>query len=371
MTEKWLNLSIERDGPYSKLVVFASALLSLGTFGFNTMPLVLITGDWKLDKNLPFETATLHNTFVVILTDFKYFIIVFPIKLAFRNIMTIATSLLLPRLRVQTWTLLSLTLLIISMGVAFSGRYVETDHFHYVQIALGILNGSGTGIAFALMVIVPQSWLDKTRTQYNGCLLIGAPIGSIISSFIWPRLVAHFTWSGALLIIIGLQLQSFISWPIFKAHPDSPVKKSSFKSTVASWRTLCQVKGFVSFLLFNTIYIGIVMTIVLTLLINLATEYGVTREQSGYMFMTISLTDVIGRFIWGEMGTRFKTSSMIIAWSAWTVLTMSALAMSRTFLEFMICCFGIGVSFSGFGSHKHALKAAFSQSGINVQTYEL
>ena len=66
MPEKWLNLSIERDGPYSKLVVFASALLSLGTFGFNTMPLVLITGDWKLDKNLPFETATLHNTFVVI-----------------------------------------------------------------------------------------------------------------------------------------------------------------------------------------------------------------------------------------------------------------------------------------------------------------
>ena len=66
MTEKWLGLTIERDGPYSKLVVFSSALLSLGTFGLNTS-LVLITGDWKLDKNLPFETAALHNTFQVLI----------------------------------------------------------------------------------------------------------------------------------------------------------------------------------------------------------------------------------------------------------------------------------------------------------------
>ena len=45
----------------------ASALLSFGTFGFNSS-VFLITGDWKLDKNLPFETAALHNTFGVILT---------------------------------------------------------------------------------------------------------------------------------------------------------------------------------------------------------------------------------------------------------------------------------------------------------------
>ena len=65
--------------------------------------------------------------------------------MAFRNIVTIGTSLLLSRLRVQTWTLLSLTLLMISMGVAFCGRYVTSADFYYLQIVLGILNGSAGG----------------------------------------------------------------------------------------------------------------------------------------------------------------------------------------------------------------------------------
>ena len=190
MTEKWLNLSIDRDGPYSKLIVLASALLSFSTFGFN-ISLTLITADWKLDKNLPFETAATHSTLVM----------------AFRLIMTIVTSALLPKMYVKNWTLLSLVLLTLSMGLAFTGRYVTSpDDFYNLQVIVGVLNGSGVGIAYALMIIVPQAWLDKTRTQYNGLLLIGAPIGNVITSFVWPRLVDCFTWSGALLIIIGLQV---------------------------------------------------------------------------------------------------------------------------------------------------------------------
>ena len=49
--------------------------------------------------------------------------------------MTIITSLLLPRLRVQTWTLLSLVLLLMSMGIAYAGQYVETENFVYLQVS--------------------------------------------------------------------------------------------------------------------------------------------------------------------------------------------------------------------------------------------
>ena len=64
MSEKWLNLSIEKDAGYSKLMVLSSALFSTALFGFNGA-LNLITADWKIDKNLPFETAALHSTFQV------------------------------------------------------------------------------------------------------------------------------------------------------------------------------------------------------------------------------------------------------------------------------------------------------------------
>ena len=56
-------------------------------------------------------------------------------QLAFRNIMTIITSLLLPRFRVQTWTLLSLVLLLISMAIAYVGQFVETENFIYLQVS--------------------------------------------------------------------------------------------------------------------------------------------------------------------------------------------------------------------------------------------
>ena len=132
--------------------------------------------------------------------------------------MTIITSLLLPRLRVQTWTLLSLVLLLISMAIAYAGQYVETENFVYLQVSpflgdclrffkiiCGSLNGSGAGIGYCLCIIVPQAWFDKTRTQMNGYLLIGAPIGTLLTSYFWPILANYYTWSGALLIIIGLQ----------------------------------------------------------------------------------------------------------------------------------------------------------------------
>ena len=97
------------------------------------------------------------------------------------------------------------------------------------------------------------------------------------------------------------------------------------------------------------------MTPVLAMLINICTEYDVTRAESGYLFMMIALADGTGRLAWGGLGQYFDTSAMMIGWSALTVATMTCLALSRTFIQFIMCCIGIGISFSGFGSHKQAL----------------
>ena len=48
--------------------------------------------------------------------------------------MTITTSLLLPRLRVQTWSLISLVLFFTGMLAAYYGRFVDTDNFVYLQV---------------------------------------------------------------------------------------------------------------------------------------------------------------------------------------------------------------------------------------------
>ena len=65
--------------------------------------------------------------------------------------------------------------------------------------------------------------------------------------------------------------KAFIVWPIFKAHPESPVKSRKFQFYNPE---LAKVKGFIPFLFFNTIFVGFVLTPVLALMVNIQTEYG-------------------------------------------------------------------------------------------------
>ena len=101
--------------------------------------------------------------------------------------------------------------------------------------------------------------------------------------------------------------------PIFKAHPESPIKPRSFQFYN---QELGQINGFIPFLLFNTICIGFELTPILALMVNIVTEYGLTRTETGYLFMTLAITEVIFRLVWGKLGQYFKTSAMIVSWSA-------------------------------------------------------
>ena len=98
------------------------------------------------------------------------------------------------------------------------------------------------------------------------------------------------------LILSRKKSHAFISWPIFKAHPESPLKPKPFRLYN---RELGKIKGFVPFLLFNVIFLGFGLTPILTLLVNIVTEYGVTRTQAGNLFMVIFSTETIFRMVRG------------------------------------------------------------------------
>jgi len=68
-----------------------------------------------------------------------------------------------------------------------------------------------------------QAWLDKRRAELNGFLLIGAPLGGGLFSFIFPWMVDYFSWKGATLISIGVAAHLFILCPIYKVNPCSGI----------------------------------------------------------------------------------------------------------------------------------------------------
>ena len=166
-------------------------MISMSSFGFNGVQ-NLLTTDWKLDKGLPFETASVHQG----------------IQMPVRFASTIITSLLFHKLPTRLWAFLGVFLVIMSYGLAYCGRFIETENFVHMQYMMGVLNGTGTGIGINLCTITPQAWFeDKKRAQYQGYMTIGAPIASVVACLTWPLLVDQLTWSGAVLILIGVLSQ--------------------------------------------------------------------------------------------------------------------------------------------------------------------
>ena len=88
----------------------------------------------------------------------------------------------------------------------------------------------------------------------------------------------------------------------------------------------------------------------LVLLKSLASK----RTETGYLFMTLAVTEVICRMIWGKIAKFMKTSAMIITWSLVFLIAYAGMALARTFYEFLICFILIGVAFAGVGCHKHS-----------------
>ena len=54
------------------------------------------------------------------------------------------------------------------------------------------------------------------------------------------------------------------------------------------------------------------------------------------------------------MSKWFSTSAMISTWSIIIFVTYVGLSISHTFVQFLLACFGVGITLGGFGAHKHA-----------------
>jgi len=330
----WFGLSTEKDGSYAYLMVASSAWISTFIYGYN-VTCSLLTATWKTSLGLEFETASIHQT----------------LQLTCRYLSTILTSLFLDRLSTSTWVLITVICMMACYATVFIGSFF-VDYFIFFQIVYGVLNGFGVGIGYTLCIVTPQAWLDQKRAQLNGFILIGAPLGAFGFSMLWPWMVNMFTWSGALLISIGIVSNILIVWPIFESHPEIKLERKKIRIYNPELGKLPGVKVFI---LFNIVIGAFVITPFLSIYSNVVTEFGVTTQQVSYLMMICTATEVSGRFIWGIIAKYVELSKCAILWSVGLFGCMTWISMSSSFTQFAIGQLVSGFFLAGFGSHKHAL----------------
>merc|ERR1711990_95002 len=195
-----LGLSLEKDGPYSKVMVFLSALLSGMTFGIPVFHGVL-TAQWKTEYGFDQAHASIHQRYF---QGFLYF-------------GSMILSAFYEKLGPRTWLAISTGVGTVAYALLYSAYYMPIEYFVYCQYIFGILGGLGSGLSFGLICITPQHWLDKTRSQMNPYLFIGAPIFAAILASLGAYVFEAelLTWPEAFMCLTALFLHQWIIVTMF------------------------------------------------------------------------------------------------------------------------------------------------------------
>ena len=146
--------------------------------------------------------------------------------------------------KVKSYTILSISSIIVAYAVILAGGLLDLkgNYFILCQTFFGIFTGIAAGVGFCCCTITTQQWMDKKRARLNPFLIIGAPVFAFIAPKLFNWLCDLYSWTGAVLISIGILAHGFIICILFRQHPGWSAQ-SLFSSSVVTqiylWYRFC------------------------------------------------------------------------------------------------------------------------------------
>jgi len=345
-SERRLGLSLAKDGGYSKLIVFCSAILSGFTFGLPVFGGVL-TGQWKKEYGLDVKTASIHQRYM---QAFLYF----------GNVILCAFY---QKLSPQVWLIISCVTGTLGYGIMYAAYWLDFKYFVVCQYLFGILAGLGSGFSFGLICITPQHWLDKTRNKMNPYLFIGAPIFVTAIAPLGQLAVDNLSWSNALLIIIAIFLHQWIITAFFVEHPSCLVnndgeEKSSptLKESMKNYVDVLKMDGSLPWLFNCAVCSGFIMSGVFTEVVNIAVESGIDAKIAANLILFSSVPEVLlFRPLWGKLTDYADCGTWQIVWMIVLLLSQVTLALATSMWMWIVGMLLFSCGVSGYSGLKFVL----------------
>jgi len=290
---KRLGLSLEKDGGYSKLIVFMSAVLSGFTFGLPGF-LGALTVEWKNPEglNLPHQTADIHQVWT---QGFLY---------AGSMVVSAYYQVMSPR----HWLFVSSLTGTIGWLLLYSASYAPVEYFHYFQYGFGVLAGIGSGFA----------------------------ILGVVGFFSLQWIITFF----------------YIEHPDFQQDEEKP----SLSETFNRYFETIKMKGVLAFLLNCAICSGVIMTAVFTKSYNAAEETGCTPWQATTLLLWSAIPEaVLFRPLWGLMTKYVDVGALQMVWMTIWLSSQLVLAFADEYWHFIagMILFACGVS--GYSGLKYVI----------------
>lgn len=296
----YFGLSTKKDTGYTYVVVASSALWSGLFFGIQIVQ-HLLTREWKASLGLPFLTAPTHQI----------------VGGMVRYAVTVVASAYVHRVRARLLALVSCSSLILAYCTIYFWHLfrLPVDYFIIAQIIFGVFNGVSSGIGYATVNIVTQQWLDKKRAKLNPYIMAGSPVFALFGTILFSYLCNVYTWSGAVLIQIGVLLNSIVIVMLYAEHPEYTPPAESIKLRDVVKAPVLQHPLFKRILAFNVCQIGFIMIPFFTQTVNIATGYGLEPYQIDYMLIIGTVCDVISRPIFSKLTDYLSIAKLTIVWA--------------------------------------------------------
>ena len=233
---------------------------------------------------------------------------------------------------------------------------LSVDYFLLVQITFGVLIGVSSGVGYSTVNIVTQQWLNKKRASLNPYLMIGSPLVALFAAPAFPALCKLYTWSGSVLIIIGLLLNCFVVILLYAERPGH-VKPNENPTLVSVIRSpdLWSSPLFKCVLAFNLCQTGAILIPYFTQTVNVATEYGLKSYQIGLLMSSGTLTELICRPLVSRFSDKISITRLATLWSAVFFIQTAVGSFATTPEMFYVMGSLLGVGMAGGAGMKMVL----------------
>ncbi len=236
-------------------------------------------------------------------------------------------------------------------AVVYASQGFLTGHlWHYYGIAF-LMGPAAAGTSALTFGKVISNWFDRSRGMALSVLACGSGLGGVVVPPFAQYLISHYGWREAY-FLLGLSLLTVGTMPVALVLKDTPSTRgkdaSSFTAEPSDASRIPRSQVFMSqtflTLIVVSAMIGISYVGVLTHLIPMLTDRGMTAASAAQLFSLLGVAAIAGHLVIGACFDRFPAARVAGAVLALSGLGVGAIGVARSSTTLAVATVLLGAS---------------------------
>ncbi|CAH1792529.1 unnamed protein product [Owenia fusiformis] len=207
------------------------------------------------------------------------------------------------------------------------GTSALATNIYHLYISFGVVTGVGFGIAYIPYLVIVNHYFHKKRSIAVGIAVSGIGFGSFIYPPLIETLTHHYGWRGMLIILSGITLNLCVIGAFMRPFKDMDQHKNQMKVKERVFNI--DIFRSLDFLLLclNNLLFSFGLSGVYSHLSEYSLVMGIGGPESSMLFSVIGISNLIGRFMIGFIGSHPVTNAILLYIGAFSVSAIATLCL--------------------------------------------